>query len=101
MSMSQMVYDDGASVVIRIPRRFDFSVHKDFRDAYRDTAGTGISYRIDLSETEYMDSSALGMLLLLREHAGGDDADITLVQPSEAVRKVLEIANFDRLFSIQ
>lgn len=101
MTMSQQIQDDGSVVVIKVPRRFDFSVHKDFRDAYRDTAGKGVSYRVDLSETEYMDSSALGMLLLLREHAGSDAADVTLVQPNVAVRKVLEIANFDRLFVIQ
>ena len=47
-----------------------------------------------------MDSSALGMLLLLREFAGGDDADIQLVSPNAEIRNVLDIANFGKLFTI-
>ena len=47
-----------------------------------------------------MDSSALGMLLLLRDHAGGDNADIALMNISPDVRKILAISNFDKLFKI-
>jgi anti-anti-sigma factor len=100
MAMTQMRVDEHGAVVISVPGRFDFSVHKQFRDAYRDTPGKGTVYRVDLGQTEYMDSSALGMLLLLREHAGGDDARVSIANASEPVKKVLEIANFHRLFEI-
>jgi anti-anti-sigma factor len=55
---------------------------------------------LDLKETTYLDSSALGMLLLLRDHAGGDDSDIRVVNPNSDVRKILAISNFDKLFDI-
>lgn len=100
MAMTQKRVDENGDVVISVPGRFDFSVHKQFRDAYRDTPGKGTVYRVDLGQTEYMDSSALGMLLLLREHAGGDDGRVSIVNASEPVKKVLEIANFHRLFEI-
>jgi anti-anti-sigma factor len=51
--------------------------------------------------TDYIDSSALGMLLLLREHAGNDKADITISGCKDEIRKILSIANFERLFNIQ
>ncbi len=101
MSIQTRTSTDGSELRIAIHGRFDFDQHQDFRSAYRDTRGTGMRYVIDLSQTEYMDSSALGMLLLLREHAGGDSADVRIVGASGGVRKVLDIANFGRLFTIE
>ncbi|WP_018139555.1 MULTISPECIES: STAS domain-containing protein [unclassified Thioalkalivibrio] len=101
MSIESHSSADGKEVRIRVRGRFDFESHQEFRAAYRNTPGTGIRYVVDLSQTEYMDSSALGMLLLLREHAGGEFAEVTIAGPSEGVRKVLDIANFGRLFTIQ
>ena len=48
----------------------------------------------------YLDSSALGMLLLLRDHAGGDTANIKIVNCNPDVKKILTISNFEQLFSI-
>ena len=101
MSLTASTRDENGLVVIKIGNRFDFSVHKQFRDAYRETPGEGTRYCVDLSDTDYMESSALGMLLLLREHAGGDRGQVSLRNPSEPVRKVLEIANFHKLFQIE
>jgi anti-anti-sigma factor len=55
---------------------------------------------VDLKEATYLDSSALGMLLLLRDHVGGDDAEVQVVNTSPDVRKILAISNFDKLFDI-
>jgi anti-anti-sigma regulatory factor len=40
------------------------------------------------------------MLLLLRDHAGGDDSDVRVVNSNSDVRKILAISNFDKLFDI-
>ena len=58
-------------------------------------------YVIDLKGAVYLDSSALGMLLLLRDYAGGDESNVKILNPSEDVKKFLHISNFQRLFSIQ
>ena len=55
---------------------------------------------VDLKDTTYLDSSALGMLLLLRDHAGGDESDVLVVHASSDVRKILAISNFEKLFDI-
>ena len=55
---------------------------------------------VDLKGATYLDSSALGMLLLLRDHAGGDHARISLVNCNPDVRKTLSISNFEQLFQI-
>jgi anti-anti-sigma regulatory factor len=40
------------------------------------------------------------MLLLLRDHAGGENAQISLANCSPEVRKILAISNFEQLFKI-
>lgn len=89
---------DGSKLTIAINGRFDFGLHQAFRDAYERFKDTPVV--IDLKDTTYIDSSALGMLLLLRDHAGGDESDIRLVNSSADVRKILAISNFDKLFDI-
>ena len=85
---------------IKIIGRFDFSAHAEFREASR-LASTGITkIEIDLSTTEYMDSSALGMLLVLRDLVGGNKNAITIRNARHEVKKILEIANFDKLFNL-
>ena len=54
----------------------------------------------DLTEFDYIDSSALGMLLVLREHSGGEMARIEITHCRPEVHKILLSAHFDRLFSI-
>ena len=93
--------DDGQTLTIRVQGRFDFSTHQAFRDAYEHSDPLVKNYIIDLSNTTYLDSSALGMLLLLRDHAGGDSASVVIENCNGDVRRILSISNFEQLFSIR
>lgn len=99
-TVSKHITDDAATLTLA--GRFDFSIHRDFRRHYEEILGTpGIRHLdVNLARVEYIDSSALGMLLLLREKAGGRRIHIKLSNASGPVRQVLEIANFGRLFEI-
>lgn len=100
MPITACLSDDGQELTIRVDGRFDFGCHQDFRDAYERVDGCPRSYLVDLRNTTYLDSSALGMLLLLRDHAGGDAAQISLSHCNQDVRKILSISNFEQLFQI-
>lgn len=50
---------------IIISDRFDYGIHTAFRSAYKDTP-VDMEFIIDMSQASYMDSAALGMMLLLR-----------------------------------
>ncbi len=91
---------DGDNVMITISGRFNFNDHVQFRNAYKDMAASA-NYTMDMSNTEYMDSSALGMLLLLREHAGGDSSNIVIAGSPPDIKKILNIANFQKLFELR
>jgi len=102
MSMSIKVerYNEGSGLKIKITDRFDFSDHKLFRETYSNLDLTRTTVIIDLSETTYMDSAALGMLLVLRERAGGSKADITLLGYNKSLGQILTISRFEQLFKM-
>jgi anti-anti-sigma factor len=100
MSIESEVSLDGTKLTIAIKGRFDFGSHQAFRDAYERFYKVPELYIVDLKDATYMDSSALGMLLLLRDHAGGDKAEVSVINSSSDVRKILAISNFDKLFDI-
>ncbi|HEX8593340.1 MAG TPA: STAS domain-containing protein [Pseudomonas sp.] len=99
MSVTSELSQDGQQLTILISGRFDFASHQDFRNAY-DKLGSEQRYVVDLKGTHYLDSSALGMLLLLRDHAGGERSRIRLINCSADVIKILTISNFSKLFQI-
>ncbi|OED34437.1 hypothetical protein AB833_32400 [Chromatiales bacterium (ex Bugula neritina AB1)] len=91
---------NGEETTVSVAGRFDYRVYDSFKASYSSLPEQNTQINIDLSATDSMDSSALGMLLMLREHVGRA-AKILLVNPTPDVKRVLSIANFDKLFSIQ
>ncbi|MFE8069508.1 STAS domain-containing protein [Marinobacteraceae bacterium S3BR75-40.1] len=101
MSITTNRKNEGSTLEIHIDGRFDFSSHQAFRDAYEDADQNVETYVVDMKNTTYLDSSALGMLLLLRDYAGGDSANVTLANCNDDVRRILTISNFEQLFEIR
>lgn len=99
MGVTSTSVRDGNEIVIKVSGAFDFSVHEQFRSAYQDY-GPHTIFTVDLRRTDHLDSSALGMLLLLRKHAGEDRSEVRLINANSTVQRVFEIAQFDRLFSL-
>lgn len=91
--------EQNATAILVLKGRFDFSCQQEFRECFsRYPQGSG--YIIDLREVSYIDSSALGMLLLLRDHAGGDVSNVVIKGASDFVASALKMARFERLFAI-
>jgi len=91
--------DDGKTVTVKLPREFDFRAHREFRKTHEDY-DSNADYILDFSLTEHIDSSALGMLLLMREELGNEDANVKIVNCRPTIRKLLEMANFHQLFDV-
>lgn len=100
MTVYAELMDESSEVRIVVEGRFDFSAHKEFRDSYESIATEVGNYTVDMQNATYLDSSALGMLLLLRDFAGGDNAKVEIVNCNPDVRKILSISNFEQLFRI-
>jgi anti-anti-sigma factor len=93
------ISNDGARTHLAIHGNFVFDLNRDFRRAYSQSPA-GQPVTIDLSGAPYMDSAGLGMLIRLREHAGNHNDAVTLTGANDAVRTILEVANFGQLFRI-
>jgi len=100
MSISINIADDGKSATLKIIGRFDFSLHNEFRKVYKDVTLKSGQYVVDLSGTEYLDSSALGMLLLLKEHAESQSCTVVILGFNAEIKEILTIASFDRIFNL-
>lgn len=99
MAVESELSQDG-KLTIRVKGRFDFGRHMEFRGSYERLQSVPRCVVVDLKEATYLDSSALGMLLLLRDHMGGDKSQVSMVNVGSDVRKILAISNFDKLFEI-
>ena len=100
MSISVEVSDDKKQATLKVSGRFDFSLHNEFRKAYKGLGVSGGEYIVDLGTTEYLDSSALGMLLLLKEYAESESSKVKITNGSPEILEILNIASFDKLFTL-
>ena len=86
--------DEEVSIIVR--GLFTYSTHVDFRNALDELKDWMGDCLIDLSQVEYIDSSALGVMLLTLERFSN-----VRIEASEAVKRPIEIANLNRLFDIK
>lgn len=93
----------GGKAVISLQGRFDFSAHREFRSSCGPCLESGEirELELDLAGVDYVDSTALGMLLLLRDRAKEANKTVSLANSRGAVKQVLDIANFGKLFQIR
>lgn len=100
MSITSTTSEDNKTLTISVQGRFDFSSLQVFRGAYEKVEPKPEKFVVDLKESDYLDSSALGMLLALRDYAGGDSANIRIANCNADVRKILVITKLDELFNV-
>jgi anti-anti-sigma factor len=101
MSITSDLSDNGETLTINVQGRFDFSALQLFRSSYEKVNPKPKKFIIDLKDSDYLDSSALGMLLALRDYGGGDNADISIVNCNADIKKILVITKLDELFSVK
>ena len=101
MSVSVHAHDGVATISIR--GDFNFALNVPFRECMQKALATPElkSVDVNLYEATYADSSALGMLLVLRDHV--HEAGITqlrIVGAHGTVQQVLNIARFEKFYTI-
>ena len=101
MSITKSKSDDRKSVFINIKGRFDYQNTKEFCESCSDEGSqAGITYFINLSEVSFIDSSALSILLLLRDYAKNRKGKVILDRPGEQMYQMLKVANFEKVLTI-
>ncbi|MDD2914818.1 MAG: STAS domain-containing protein [Gallionella sp.] len=88
---------------IAMPQRFDFTIQQKFIKTYTpllyDTTIGEIE--IELSAVDFLDSSALDMLIQLKEHATAINKSVSLLNTSILISRALEITDLSDMFNIK
>jgi len=101
--MQIQVEKDSGNARLVLRGRFDFQSNREFRTACDNSlaASDVRSIEVDMNAVEYLDSSALGMLLVLRDKGSAANKSVAISNCRGQVREVLDIANFSKLFTIR
>lgn len=94
--MSLSIEEENNVITIFTNKKFDFTISDDFKKAYQENIEN--QYIIDFRETDYIDSSGLGMLLNMKRTIKNEN--ITLKNCKPQVKRVLAISRFDEQFTI-
>ena len=60
----------------------------------------GATVVVDLADVEFLDSSALGMLVKALKRARAAGGDLALTRPQPRVWKVFEVTRLDEVFAV-
>jgi anti-anti-sigma factor len=93
----------GSVASLSMKGKFDIQARTSFKNAYTpllDDQGI-TTLDIILAEVDHMDSSALGMLLLLLDRAQAVGKEVILSKANSTVTKIFDIASFEKLFTIR
>ena len=100
MDFTQDVTPDG--IVISMHGSFTFKDHYGFRAVLDALAATNGSRKmLDLSRVEFLDSAALGMLMIAEEETAGANGVLTLRNPSAPITRLFELSAMDMQFKIE
>ena len=87
-------------LIIKFSGAFDFNARNDFLQAYSD-APSDLAFELDFRRCNSVDSSALGLLMVFREFAGGENSDITITGCSEQLLNLFRVAQFHSIYNIK
>lgn len=86
--------------VLRLPSQFDYSFHRKFSEMYTPLIehGTCRQVVLDFSDVDYLDSAALGMMVLLQKKFSANNIQVKIKNARGATEEILRMANMRKLF---
>ena len=82
-------FTDCGALQLSIDGQFDFSLFHPFKDAYEKCQEDVSGYIVDFSKTTNIDSSAFGILLLLKDYAKANKAEFKIINMNDSVESSL------------
>ncbi|MCH2546154.1 MAG: STAS domain-containing protein [Alphaproteobacteria bacterium] len=87
---------------VELAGTFTFSDNSKFRHITEEIRGSDPeTITLDIHQLQFIDSAALGMLLLLHDEAQKKNICVTLSGASGQIKKMLQLSNFQELFNIE
>lgn len=87
------------TATIRLPDRFDYAYHRQFSDSYQHYLGNDAISEVvlDFSQVGYLDSSALGMIVLLQKKCSGEGKKVKIKAARGTTLEILKMANMQNI----
>lgn len=86
--------------MVLLPNQFDYAYHKEFQrqctEHIDDITVDGIVF--DFSRVEYLDSAALGMMMMWQRRAAAVNKKMMIKGAKGATAQILAMANMQRIF---
>lgn len=84
---------------IRLPDRFDYAYHRQFSESYQSYLGsqTVSELILDFSQVGYLDSSALGMIVLLQKKCSNEGKKVKIKGARGTTMEILRMANMQNI----
>lgn len=85
---------------ILLPNRFDYSYHKEFQAHCEECIKSPLVKCIvlDFSRVEYIDSAALGMMMMWNKRAVAENKKMAIKGAKGMTQQILEMANMKKIF---
>ena len=100
MEFTPQATSDG--IIIFLRGNFTFKDHHSFRAVLDLLGGAPGSKRLlDLSKVDFLDSAALGMLMIAEDETTRANGTLVLRNPSEQIARLFELSAMDTLFKIE
>ncbi len=95
MNITQESADE--RTIIHMDGRFDFGARKAFKDAMEEATNRAMPVVLDLEKVTFVDSSALGLLVICHQNLKNKKVPFYLVNPQTYVKQVLDLANIAKM----
>jgi anti-sigma B factor antagonist len=93
--------DDGADYVVALGGEVDLYTAPELKQSLQRLVGQGATKLIvDMTETTFIDSTTLGVLLSIVKRVRPEGGSVVLVCPDRNVKRIFEITLLDRVFGI-
>ncbi len=88
------------TVILHMDGRFDFGARKTFKVAMDEAVNERMPIILDLGQVSFVDSSALGLLVIAHQNLKNKKIPFSLLNPQTYVRQVLDLANVAKMIPI-
>ena len=95
MKITQEIHNKKAT--LRLEGNFTYTQRKAFQEALKVVCSDPIEeIVIDLSQVAFLDSAALGLLMITHRQLQAERCTLSLAYPQPTVRQILELANLHK-----
>ncbi len=99
--MEIKINNDGDFSTINVFGEIDLNNSNELRVKLNDELNSGKSIKLNLAEVTYIDSSGVSCLVEATQISKKNNTEFSIIDLSESVKKVLELAYLDKILPIK